>query len=229
MTRYRWLDTSWSQSISQLALRMKNIGFHNNSSHGFVIDKLRESYIDARYIEKIDFTDTVVDPFGNERFFERVEYRESAFRVSSGVLGLELKNSPRSLQALLSRFSEITDFQASITPINVDVLAWARKLKEVWGQEFVLDSMQISKLKLDSKVSAKVLISGDCDVRESSKLLTESRDYILEKVRLGALGDMRGSIVLSNTGMVTLSSGEISEELLSLLRVSLKASFKAER
>ncbi|MDO9332714.1 MAG: hypothetical protein Q7U27_28820 [Pseudomonas sp.] len=223
MTRYRWLDVNWPLPMRSLALRMKERGFDSLSSHGFVVDKIREDFIEARYIEKVNYTDTVVDPFGNESFFERIEYRESSFRVSEASPGLELMNSPRSLQALLNRLSEISDFQASIVPLEVNVLAWTKELTDIWKVDSILDSMQISRLHLDSGIYAKVLISGECDVREASKRLTEERNYTLEKVRLRIVGKPKGTIILSSAGTVTISFDDVSDDLLFFLRVSLDA------
>ncbi|MQT81854.1 hypothetical protein [Pseudomonas helleri] len=219
--RYKWLNVEWPLSIAQLAARMKSMEFNSTLQHGFVIDKVRDDTLEARYIEKINYTDTITDPFGNESSFDRTEYRESAFRLTKAPPSLEFINSPRSLQAVLSRFSEITDFTLSIEELKVDVLLWAEELLKAIGGAAGLDSMQISKLELGNKAFAKVLISGEKDVKDACAQLIGNRKHILEKIRVRLYPPLKGTIVLSNGGSATLNIEEVSERVVRLLRDSL--------
>lgn len=222
--RYKWLNVEWPVRIDQLALRMKSLDFSNNQQHGFVIDKIRAELIEARYIEKISFTDTVTDPFGNETKFDRIEYRECAFRVTNAAPTLELINAPRSLQALLNRFSEITDFEVSIEQLRVDVLLWAEELLKVIHGAGSLDSMQISKLELGKKTFAKILVTGEQDIKSLSAELINGRRHIVEKVRIRLHPPLKGSIILSNAGSATVNMDDVEESTVRALRASLNTS-----
>jgi hypothetical protein len=219
--RYKWLNVEWPLSIAQLAARMKSMEFNSTQQHGFVIDKIRDDALEARYIEKINYTDTITDPFGNETSFDRMEYRQSAFRLTKAPPTLEFINSPRSLQAVLSRFSEITDFTVSIEELQVDVLVWAEELLKSVKGAGDLDSMQISRLELGNKVIAKVLVSGEKDIKDACAQLIGDRKHTLEKIRVRLHPPLKGTIVLSNGGAATLSIEEVSEYVVSLLRASL--------
>ncbi len=219
--RYKWLSVEWPLSIAQLAARMKSMEFNSTQQHGFVIDKVRDDTLEARYIEKINYTDTITDPFGNETSFDRTEYRESAFRLTKTSPSLEFINSPRSLQAVLSRFSEITDFTVSIEELQVDVLAWAEELLKAVKGAGGLDSMQISKLELGNKAFAKLLVSGEKDIKDACAQLVGDRKHTLEKIRVRLQPPLKGTIVLSNGGSATLSVEEVSEHVVCLLRGSL--------
>ncbi|MVV48877.1 hypothetical protein EJA72_11565 [Pseudomonas sp. PB120] len=221
--RYKWLNVEWPLSIAQLAARMKSMEFNSTQQHGFVIDKVRDDTLEARYIEKVNYTDTITDPFGNETSFDRMEYRQSAFRLTKAPPTLEFINSPRSLQAVLSRFSEITDFTVSIEELQVDVLVWAENLLKAVRGAGSLDSMQISRLELGNKVFAKVLVSGEEDIKDACDQLIGDRKYTLEKIRVRLHPPLKGTIVLSNGGSATLSFEEVSEHVASLLRGSLNA------
>ncbi|MBA4289722.1 MAG: hypothetical protein C0439_12205 [Pseudomonas sp.] len=223
--RYKWLNVEWPVRIDQLALRMKSLDFSSNQQHGFVIDKIRGELIEARYIEKISFTDTVTDPFGNETKFDRIEYRECTFRVTNAAPTLELINAPRSLQALLNRFSEITDFKVSIEQLSIDVLLWAEELLKAIHGAGHLDSIQISKLELGKKTFAKILVTGENDIQNLSAELINGRRHILEKVRIRLNHPLKGSIILSNTGSATVKMDDLDESIVRVLRASLNIAF----
>lgn len=219
--RHKWLNVEWPVHIAQLASRMKSLNFSSNEHHGFVIDKIRDELIEARYIEKIYFTDVIVDPFGNETTFDRVEYRESAFRITQAPPTLELINAPRSLQALLNRLSEITDFEASIEQLHVDVLSWADELIKAIHGAGSFDSMQISKLELGSKAFAKILVTGEQDIKEVSAALVGGRRHVVEKVRIRLHDPLIGSVVLSSNGAATINSVDLEDDIVQALKSSL--------
>ncbi|MDF3195682.1 hypothetical protein [Pseudomonas sp. 1928-m] len=219
--RYKWLNVEWPAHIDQLALRMKSLDFSSNQHHGFVIDKIRDELIEARYIEKISFTDTVTDPFGNETKFDRIEYRESAFRITNAFPTLELINAPRSLQALLNRLSEITDFEVSIEQLRVDVLSWAEELIKAINGTGSFDSMQISKLELGKKTFAKILVTGEQDIKQLSAELISGRRHVVEKIRIRLHHPLKGSIILTNTGSATVNMDDLEENTVRVIRASL--------
>ncbi|QPN43698.1 hypothetical protein I5S86_19415 [Priestia aryabhattai] len=219
--RYRWMDIDWPCSIDQLATRLKTMSFSDSQQHGFIIDKIRSGELSARYIEKIIYTDTVTDPFGNETVFDRTEYREYAFTVSNESPTLELINPPRSVQALLNRFSEITNFRITIEPLKIDVASWATETLATKSLSGNLDMIQISKLELKNKAFAKVLISGDTEIQDACSDLIGDRKYAVEKVRIRLNDQHSGTIVLSNTGAATISLNEVDESLSKLLRECL--------
>lgn len=219
--RYRWMDIDWPCSIDQLAARIKTLSFSDTQQHGFIIDKIRSGELSARYIEKITYTDTITDPFGNETVFDRTEYRESAFTVSNESPTLELINPPRSVQALLNRFSEITNFRITIESLKIDVASWATETLATKNISGNLDMIQISKLELKNKAFAKVLISGDTKIQDACSDLIGDRKYAVEKVRIRLNDQYAGTIVLSNTGAATISLNDVDESLSKVLRESL--------
>jgi len=223
--RYKWLNVEWPVHIDQLASRMRALNFSSNQSHGFVIDKVRGDLIEARYVEKINFTDTVIDPFGNETKFDRIEYRESSFRITKASPTLELINAPRSLQALLSRLSEITDFEVSIEQLRVDVLQWAEELIKAIHGAGSLDSMQISKLELGKKTFAKILVTGDQEIKHLSSELIDGRRHIVEKVRIRLSHPHKGTIILTNAGSATVNMDELEGSVVRVIRESLNIAF----
>lgn len=200
MSRHRWFCAEWPMPMRTLAKRLKSKQFGDQSRDGFVIDRVRDDFIEARYVERIDYTEKVVDPFGKELSFDRVEFRQCEFRATSQGPGLELLDAPRSTQGLVSRLTEVSDFELAIGVVSIDVIAWAtafQKFAEISG---VVDSVQLGALELERGIVAKVVIKGDRDVREASTALTKGKRYALEKVQIRLQGSHRGAVVLTNVG-----------------------------
>lgn len=222
MARYRWLNADWPIPVSILAARLKTKPFTSSGKHGFVIDRVRENFVEARYFERIEYKDSVIDPFGKELLFDRVEFRKSAFRVSSSQPSIELREPPRSVQPLINQLSELVDFQLAISTELIDVLSWAEKIQAILRHSSIIDSVQINTLALRENVTAKMIVKGDVDVRSSYLDLTKNRKYTLEKVQLRFNDLKKGSIVLGNTGAANLDIDDPREEIIAAVRYALE-------
>lgn len=221
MTRYRWLNADWPITISALAARIKTKPFNSETRHGFVLDRVRDGFLEARYIERIEYKDLVIDPFGEELFFDRVEFRKSAFRVSTIQPSIELREPPRSVQPLINQLSELVEFQLAISTDLVNVLDWADKVQALSMRTSVVDSVQINSLTLKEGVIAKMIVKGNVDVRTSYQELTRNRKYTLEKVQLRFDGIDKGLIVLANTGAASVEIDDPKEDVISAVRAAL--------
>lgn len=221
MTRYRWYQAEWPTTIRTLAKRIKAKAFNDNASEGFVIDRVRDDFLEARYVERLVYTDHVLDPFGRELTFERVEFRQVSFRVSAGWPGLELVDAPRSSQSLVSQLSEATDFTVAIVPLSVDVLKWAHALQEEMGITALVDSIQLGALQLGDGITAKAVLKGENDVRAACSRLTEGRKYSLEKVQLRLGKSGRGRVLLTSTATARVEMQDPDGATLNSLRLSL--------
>jgi len=218
--RYRWLAVQWPIAMRTLGKRLKARPFDGEAMHGFVIDRIRDDTLEARYVERIEYTETITDPFGKELSFDRVEFRQSFFCATSDGPGLELRDPPRSLQPLMNRLSEATDFEVAINPYKVDVLAWAAKFQAGTGLPLVVDSVQMNSLEVEDGIAAKIVIKGNRDVRAACTTLAANRKFQMERIQL-RIGHPTGSVTLSNTGSATLNVDDPDGSLLEQLRSSL--------
>ena len=221
MKRYRWLQADWPISMRALGRRLKARPFGPGVSHGFVIDRVRDDFLEGRYVERIEFTETVTDPFGLELSFARVEFRQSSFRASPSGAGLELRDPPRSVQALLNRLSEASDFEVAITARTVDVLRWSAKFQEIAHLSPVVDSLQISALELEPGIKAKIVVKGDRDVRSACNSLTGARKFEVEKIQLRVAAPSSGTIILGSSASASIGIDDPEQRTLQALRASL--------
>ncbi|WP_081067745.1 hypothetical protein [Burkholderia stagnalis] len=221
MKRYRWLTAKWPVSMRLLAKRLKARNFTDQLSEGFVIDRVRDDYLEARFIERIEYDDTVTDPFGKELSFHRIEYKQCEFRASMEGPGLELIDAPRAVQGLISRLAEATDFGLAISPLTVNALAWAKGVQRHLNAGGIVDSLQIGSVELAPGISAKMLVRGEADVLAESNRLIEGRKHVIEKVQLKLPGALRTTIVLASSGSVRIDHEAPSDDTLVSVRASL--------
>jgi len=206
--------------MRHLAERLRSQSFEGEQVEGFVLDRVRDDFVDARFVEKIEYEDTVVDPFGVESTYHRVEYRKFEFKAMLNGPGLELVDAPRGVQTLVSRLAEVTDFALSISPLSVDVLAWATVVQERLNVAGVVDSLQVGAVELYKGVQAKAVMKGDGDVLAATKALVHGKQHIIEKVQIRFSEPKRMTLLLTKSGVARFHQ-EPSEDLLSIVRSSL--------
>lgn len=228
MSKFRWLRAEWPIPIPLLAQRIQSNLFAQDSRQGFAVDRVRDDYLEARYIERISYTDTVLDPFGNELSYPKVEFRQCKFRASSQPPGLELMNPPRSVASLMNRLSEVADFRLAIGAIGVDVTAWVELLQSEAFTNATVGSLQIGALNIETGVSARAVITGNHDVRSACQILVQNRAFIVEKIKLNIYSPQRGTIVLANNASAKIAVPDPSELIVKSLRQTLEKTFTSK-
>ncbi|MEK9951297.1 MAG: hypothetical protein VW687_03925 [Curvibacter sp.] len=221
MKRYRWLRAKWPISMRVLAKRLKARGFEEGKTEGFVVDRARDDYLEGRFIERVEYDDTVIDPFGNETSFHRVEYRLCEFRASSEGPGLELVDAPRAVQAAISGLAEATEFGLAISPLNLNVLEWAKSVQHLVNVGGIVDSVQIGAIELAPGITAKALIRGSADVLSASSRLVQGKRHVIEKVQLRIPGSRKIAVVLASNGPVRIDS-EVPADTVISIRAALQ-------
>lgn len=221
MKRYRWFNAQWPISMRVLAKRLKLKAFEGEQAEGFVLDRVRDSFLEARFVERIEYDDVVIDPFGKELKFHRVDFRKCEFRASMDGPGLELLDAPRSVQTMVSRLAEASEFSLSISPVSVNVLAWAKRLQNGLNTVVEVDSVQLGAVELSQSVLAKVVIKGTSDVLAAANRLVEGKRHVIEKVQLRLAGTTRATVLLTNSGVARFET-EPADELLLAVRGALR-------
>lgn len=222
MRRVRWLGARWPVSIRTLANRMKEGHlFTPDSFDGFVIDRVRDDFLEAHYVEKMVYRETVTDPFGKESVYERTGYRQLDFSLFSSFPNIELRDAHRGTKELVSKLLELCSFSLTIEPISVSVLAWAAAFEAASEKDVMVDSLQVSGVELDSGVSAKILLKGELDVRPSLGQFPNPDSLEVERLQMRVPYDRRGvALQLTDAGAAKVPE-DYWEELRPLLRSSL--------
>lgn len=220
--RYRWLRAEWPMTIRALARKVRQQEFSEGHASGFILDRVRDNSLEARFVERYEYTETVSDPYGKELTFDRLEFRQTAFRATPGWPGLELLDAPRSTQSLVSGLLEASNFELAVSPIDVNVLAWADQLQRALGTEAVIDSLQVAALMVADGIKAKVMLKGEKDVQAACKEMVRGRKHVLEKLQLRAtIEGARTTIVLTNGASAKVDGIDVPVQLVEHLRASL--------
>ncbi len=51
-TRVKWFKADWHKNMRAFAKQLKVMEFTESSSDGFVLDRVRDNYIEGRFIER---------------------------------------------------------------------------------------------------------------------------------------------------------------------------------
>lgn len=221
MNRVRWFSAKWPVSMRTLGGRMKAQLFTPESFDGFVIERIRDNFIEAHFIEKLTYQEKTTDPFGREEVLDRVEYRNIDFTLFSDYPNIEIRNSQRTTKEFVSKLLELCDFSLSITPVSVNLLDWVQAIQAGMKQKLLVDSLQIAGLELEEGVRAKILLKGEKDVREAMQHLSAKRKFTLEKVQVKlTMGTQTIPVHLANTGSVKIPTDHFND-LVPILRSTL--------
>lgn len=220
MSRVRWLNAQWPMSIRAVGKKLNEMPFTDENMDGFLIERVREDFVEGRYIEKYSYQEVISTPFGGEEVFDRIGYRTTEFTLFDSPPHIELRNYQRSLKALISRLLEACNFNLVVTPPTVDLIEWVSALQIAVAQKITVDSLQVSAVEIEEGVTGKILLKGVKDVREAASILLSGRRHVLEKVQV-KFADINktGTIQLSDNGTAKLL-GVLSNDLLVHLRVS---------
>ena len=135
---------------------------------------------------------------------------------------MELIDAPRGLTSFFSRLAEITDFQAAIEPLSVDVLDWAAAVRKSRATEFRVAGITVSNLNVDEGVVGRLtVVSREKDVQAALSRLLARRAYSLQKLQIVFRDDYAtGSLVLAADGSVR-SDKELDLDVLKEIRNAL--------
>ena len=184
MNRVRWLQATWPCSIRTLASRLKSHAFSAQTNDGFLVERVRDAFVEGRHFEKVLFDEVIRDPFGNEQTFERLLYREVEFVFSSQYPQVELRRFPRSLQAFITRTAELTEFATTFVPLDIDTFKWADSIRDVYPRHFRIDLAQLSEVVVEENVMAKMVLSSQLDVRAAVARFTNRRQHRVDRIQI---------------------------------------------
>ncbi|MGE6323351.1 hypothetical protein ACQKEF_24360 [Pseudomonas oryzihabitans] len=220
MNRVRWLDAQWPSSIRTIGKKLVNMPFTEESLDGFVVERIRDDFIEGRYIERYDYQEVISTPFGGEEVLDRVEYRTTEFTLFDSSPHIELRRYQRSLKGLISRLLEACNFNLAVSPPKVDLIEWVSALQGNLNQQVTVNSLQVSDVEIGEGVTGKILLKGVKDVREAADLLLSERKHVLEKVQV-KFSDQHKTVAiqLSSNGTANLPT-VLPTDLLRQLRMS---------
>ena len=184
MTRARWFQAATHYSPRALTARMKALAFTEASTHGFLIERTREDYIEGRYIEKLTYQERTPDPFGREISYERTTYCQVPFTYHATFPQLEIRDAPRNTHGFLSTLLELTDFTIATNVLSVDILQWVKNIQKHTTRPITVDYLQVLDVLIATGVLGTISLKGDLDVRGHLADITAGRSFRVGRARL---------------------------------------------
>lgn len=221
MKRVRWFSLS---PISRPALKkalegMRKEEFLEDSTVGFLIERARPTFIEARFVEKFERVETLMGPFGESREFQRTEHQITRFRLSTDCPQLEFFDAPRSVAPAINSLTALMEPETVVAPLDVDVPQWLALLDGRFS-DLKVTSSHFSQISLSESVNAKIVLNGSSDVRSLGKQLVGRRNHKIERFDVACVYQGQPArFVLRDDARATLVSGD--EDILEVLRSAL--------
>ncbi|MCF8582031.1 hypothetical protein L2X67_19680 [Enterobacter ludwigii] len=207
----KWFTANFPAGLDRLYQAIINTPFDSDKGWGFSILSYEDKYISSKYIERVEVSEVIIDPYGNEtefNHFKYVQFNFWFFKAQGGNYILIIDSPPRSIKGFISNVIKATesDFNVSYLVIRIDEF-----IKFITPH---FEKVQVHKAKLKDLTFSKNT-SGILELESSNDAIDEMRNifknakFTIDKVKLS---------VKSNTGHETLevnSNGSLSfsEEL----------------
>lgn len=222
--RLRWLEVKLPLSLRAIGSKMKQRPFDRKTGEGYVLKRVRDSFIVGSFCERLEFTESIVDPLGNEQSVNRTIYRITDFSLFADSPFMELRNPPRTAQPFINSLLEIADFSLAVSVLKVNPMRWLAAFERHVSQQVIVNSMSLIGIDLGDGIGARVLVAGEKDVRNAVDSLLKKRRHVVDKVsatvRNGASELAKISLSSSAAAHLSETGAEKNSEA---LRMSLTA------
>lgn len=216
MKRRRWIQAQWPKDLRTIAARLNQNLFGDDAPHGFLVDRVRDEFVEGRFIVKENVQEIFIDPFGREVNSSRLRFEQTSFILWDGFLGLELIDPPRHISLFRDSLSSACDFEVSFSTVRVDVVNWSINIERLIEEPIVISSIQISDIYLSDDVSATVLLDGSRDVRTFIDQVVDGKSYFVDKLKLSTKSGIR--LILSRTGAAAFGSVSLDRMIVAARR-----------
>lgn len=214
MKSYKWLKGSFPISISKVFDVLLLNKYTEETGEGYVLNKLRESYISGRYIQRKYQVIDVVDPYGNKSEVEVINYLSIFFTIfESKDWFIEIENPGRSITPFINSLSKIFGFGFHITELSMDLEKILTTLDIEFGSHR-LSKIEITNINLENKGVGSLIIKSEFDARDIiNNDIIKYTDYKFKlfKTYIDSYEDSKGWIEVKSNGSLTISNIPISQ------------------
>lgn len=229
VNRVRWMRAQFPGSIRQIGKQLQRASFTADTDQGFVVDRVRDEFLEARYFERIAFQESVTDPFGNTFVVERLDFREVDFTLTKTFPELELRMPPRALRGFTSGLLKASGFSMELSSHKVVLSEWIRALERDLRTKISVRSLVASGVELTGGAAARVAITGPSDVRTALAELIPANRYDLDTIQIDFPYERNSQrIILASDSSVRYGE-RTPPEILESLRKAFEATGRTAR
>lgn len=218
--RMQWLHFSPSTGPFRVLVdQMRARQYTSRRGSGFRIDEVRRNSISGRFIERLEWEDTVEDPSGSSFRLQRVEFRQVKFRLFSSVHpGVELTNPPRALRTFVDEISKCCEKDIRLAEVVASPDAWLSELENHIGRALVASAT--AEFSLSARTSAVVDFTGSEDVREYIRNFAGDKSTRVSRIVVCLPSPYEGRVRLLTAGRAVILEG--NDETVEILRIALR-------
>jgi len=229
VNRVRWMRAKFPGSIRQIGKQLQKAGFTADSGEGFVVDRIRDEYVEARYFERIAFQQSVSDPFGNTFVVERLDFRTVDFTLTKNFPELELRMAPRGLKGFTSGLLKASGFSMELEQHSVKLNKWISAIERELATKVSIRAALTSGIELQKGTKARIAVTSPDDVRAGLAQLVHDYPFELETVEIDfPFGKSSQRVVLTSDSSVRYSA-KAPEEVISAIRAAFESTGAAKK
>jgi hypothetical protein len=223
VNRIKWMRAQFPSSIRNIGKHLQEAAFTDESGLGFLVDRVRDDYLEARYCERISFQQSVSDPFGKTFMVERIDFRVVDFTLTKTFPELELRMAPRGLRGFASGLLKASGFSMQLEEHSVKLTKWISAIERELASRVSVRAAVASGIELLGGAKGKIAVAGPSDVRAGLAGLIPNHPYELETVEIDvAFGGFPQRIILSSDSGLRYGI-KAPEELISSVRSALES------
>lgn len=225
MKRLKWMRAESHSSLREIAKQLQKMTFQEGEDSGFLVDRARDGSIDARYIEKLEFSETFADPFGNSQVINRVLYKEVEFTLTKRFPELELRMAPRGLAAFMNGLMKASSFSMTIENYNVDLIRWTKAIEKSLGVKGVVRSATATDIELAEGATAKASVVAPKDARAGLTEILVGRKHKLSSIQVEYVSAGSPQRLMLSSDCAIRYSDRLADNELEAIREALEQVF----
>jgi hypothetical protein len=219
MNRVQWykitpFDRKALKTLSEKLLKMP---YGRANRAGFNVENIRVDVIAGKFIERVEFTEVIVDPLGTEVKVERVRFDTTEFSIFADINLIECINPGRNLKNFLNEIAKCTNYEVAISKVQIPLQEFSAALKI--GAKFIAVTKAVADdIELADGVLGQLQVVGAADIRKPLQQFLGGRKYELSRIRI-IIDALEERFIIEATRAGTVSSTTaIDQKLRQLLR-----------
>jgi hypothetical protein len=162
--------------MKSIANGMANERYAPNASSGFILDEQSLGLIRGKYVQRIEFTERITDPFGKQFEYPIVHFLQQEFLITADPSSLLLLNTCPAAKALTGRLAEFSDFTISVEPIALDTNAVIKRFTGRF-QAVRINAASVDDLPISVDTIVRLHFQSSGNLRQRAREFLEHRRF----------------------------------------------------
>jgi len=207
MLRVRWFHVNWNSNYDTVVKAVLDDIYSEGKDYGFKKNKIRNNFLSASYIQKKEIEEKIENPLTNQTtVYQRTIFEQTMFVLENNKLGIELINPTRNVQSLLNTFASMSDFNITITQLNLDLLKLLKRLQYKFDK-FTVQEIECKNIEIENGTTINLIAKNkQCDVFTDIEKFLNHKEYKVEKIKCNfQLDNLLSSFSISRNGSLKIS------------------------